>query len=110
NGRNEWILEKVTELGVAIIIPLQTTRSEREKFRYDRWRNILVSAMLQSQQYYLPELRDLTAVEELAKEMNLVPQKLVAHCMKDVPRRPLSEALEKDKETLLLIGPEGDFT
>src|SRR5690606_35843555 len=41
SSRNEWILEKVTELGVATIIPLQTTRSEREKFRYDRWRNIL---------------------------------------------------------------------
>ncbi len=110
SARNEWILEKVTELGVTTIIPLQTTRSEREKFRYDRWHNILVAAIIQSQQYYLPELRELTPVDKLADEMNNIGQKLVAHCMDGGQRQPISTAVQKDKETLLLIGPEGDFT
>jgi len=110
SSRNEWILEKVTELGVTTIIPLQTSRSEREKFRYDRWNNILVSAILQSQQYWLPDLRALTPLEELQAEMKDVPVKLVAHCMEGMNRVPLRDAIIKDKETLLLIGPEGDFT
>lgn len=109
SSRNEWILEKVTELSVATIIPLQTARSEREKFRYDRWRNILASAMMQSKQYYLPELKELTPLDKLVSEFQNAEQKIVAHCM-DTVRQPISAALRKDKETLLLIGPEGDFT
>lgn len=110
SSRNEWILEKVTELGVTSIIPLQTTRSEREKFRYDRWHNILVSAMLQSQQYYLPQLKQLSALDVLVAAHGATEQKLLAHCMDNTARQPISEAMKKDKETLLLIGPEGDFT
>lgn len=109
-ARNEWILEKATELGVATIIPLSTKRSERDKFRYDRWQNILVAAILQSQQYYLPDLREVTTLDAVMSELEAVPQKLVAHCMGEQSRKPILEAIEKDKETLLLIGPEGDFT
>lgn len=109
-SRNEWLLEKITELGAATIIPLQSTRSEREKFRFDRLQNILVSAILQSKQYYLPELKELTPLPVLLKEMVHVPQKLMAHCMEEHSRQPIAVAMQKDKETLLLIGPEGDFT
>ncbi|MCB0698665.1 MAG: 16S rRNA (uracil(1498)-N(3))-methyltransferase [Chitinophagales bacterium] len=109
-NRNEWMLEKMTELGVASIIPLQAERSEREKFRFDRFRNILVAAIIQSQQYYLPELCELTPLEELVSKYDSVEQKLVAHCMADNERRPILDAIAKQKETLLLIGPEGDFT
>lgn len=110
SSRNEWILEKVTELGINTIIPLQTTRSEREKFRFDRWHNILVAAIIQSQQYFLPELRELTPLDKLASAFEGTEQKLVAHCMDAEPRQAISGAMQKDKETLLLIGPEGDFT
>ncbi len=110
SNRNEWLLEKVTELGVATIIPLQTGRSEREKFRADRFRKILVAALIQSQQYYLPDLRELTRLTDIVEEYKSVSQKLVAHCMDDAARLPISGAIEKQKETLLLIGPEGDFT
>lgn len=109
-NRNEWLLEKVTELGVTTIIPMQSARSEREKFRYDRFRNILVAAMLQSQQYHLPDLRTITPLSELVNEFSGIDQKLVAHCMPDIPRGPILDAVQKGKETLLLIGPEGDFS
>lgn len=110
SSRNEWILEKVTELGVTTIVPLQTSRSEREKFRFDRWNNILVAAILQSQQYWLPDLRALTPLQDICTELKDTPVKIVAHCMDGIARVPLRQAIEKDKETLLLIGPEGDFT
>ena len=42
--------------------------------------------------------------------MQNLPQKIVAHCIEHIERQPLSHTVEKDKETLLLIGPEGDFT
>lgn len=109
-SRNEWLLEKATELGARSIIPLIATRTERERIRYDRWKSILVSAMLQSQQYHLPVLPEAMSLKQVLEQFGNVPQKLAGHCITDKPRKPLSAALSPHKETLLLIGPEGDFT
>ena len=56
NARFEWFLEKATEIGITEIIPLICERTEKHHFRLDRMKNILVSAMLQSQQVWLPQL------------------------------------------------------
>ena len=64
SSRFEWFLEKATELGVVEIIPLQTKRSEKVFFKEERWNTILQTAMLQSQQFYLPKLH---AVQPLAQ-------------------------------------------
>lgn len=109
NNRNEWILEKATELGVKSIIPLNVKRSERNKFRYDRWKTIITSATMQSQQYYLPELTDAMDLDEVISSYADVPEKVVAHCMENLERVSIND-MQKQKETLLLIGPEGDFT
>ncbi len=108
-SRNEWLLEKATELGVASIIPLSATRTEKERIRIDRWHNILVSAMLQSQQYYLPHLAEITSLNEVIATYK-PEQKLLAHCISTRQRRKIADVLKPQKETLILIGPEGDFT
>lgn len=108
-SRNEWLLEKATELGVSSIIPLSVTRSERERTRFDRWYNILTSAMLQSHQYYLPHLAELTNLNTLFQTCT-TEQKLIGHCITSKPRMPVAQAMQPRKETLILIGPEGDFT
>ncbi len=109
-GRNEWLLEKITEMGVHTIIPVMTTRTVRDRIRYDRWKNILVAAMIQSQQHYLPDLSEAVSLPQLLEQYGYVDQKLVAHCMPSFIRDPLSAALKSHRETLVLIGPEGDFT
>lgn len=109
-NRNEWLLEKATELGVRSIIPLHATRTERERIKHERWYNILVSAMMQSQQYHLPVLTEVKSVAEVIKQHNTVKQKLVAHCIQERPRAVISAAMKPGMETLILIGPEGDFT
>ena len=55
-SRFEWFLEKATEIGVSAIIPLICKRTEKTHFREERMKTILVSAMLQSRQVWLPEL------------------------------------------------------
>ena len=110
NSRNEWLLEKATELGVASIIPIVSARSEKTHVRHDRWHKILQSAILQSQQDYLPELSDVMPLHQALTTFGHIPQKLVAHCIEDGEKRYLSEMLKPDGATLLLIGPEGDFT
>lgn len=112
NSRLEWFLEKATEIGVQEIIPLLCERTERQQFRYDRMKNILVSAMLQSQQAWLPVLHQPVAFEQLFREEDvaLAAQKLVAHCMPS-EKRSLGEVVDPSfPSQLILIGPEGDFT
>ena len=106
-SRFEWFLEKATEIGVTEIIPLLCERTEKEKFRYDRMKGILVSAMLQSQQTWLPVLHEPQPFEQLVKAAK-GPQNFIAHCLPD-EKQQLS-TLVTQNSSLILIGPEGDFT
>ncbi len=110
NSRNEWLLEKATELGVGSIIPVSVAHSEKTYVRNERWQKILQSAILQSKQYYLPHLSEITPLEQVLKQHEEIGQKLVAHCIDEIPKRPLSEMLKPANDTIILIGPEGDFT
>lgn len=109
-SRNEWLLEKATELGIASIQPIMSTRTEKFHPKEERWHNILVSAMLQSKQYYIPQLKAPTSLASIIEEHNDTSQKCIAHCDIGFDRQPLDEFFENEKDTVFLIGPEGDFT
>lgn len=109
-SRNEWLLEKATELGVRSITPLVTARTEREKVKTERWNNILVSAMLQSRQAHLPVFNAPALFASFVSQSAQIEQKLIAHCIAEMPRKQIAAAMLPVKETLILIGPEGDFT
>lgn len=106
--RFEWFLEKATEIGIQTITPLLCQRSERSTIRHDRLEKILVSAMKQSLQGHLPELRPLTPLEKAVRQAT-EPRRLIAWCA-DTPLPHLSTRLDNTADTLILIGPEGDFT
>lgn len=111
-SRFEWFLEKATEIGITEIIPLLCERTERQHFRFDRMKGILVSAMLQSQQTWLPVLHEPVKFENA---LRLTPSsdevlKLIAHC-EETQKNPFSNfQIEKFSNSIILIGPEGDFT
>lgn len=111
-SRFEWFLEKATELGINEIIPLICDRTEREKFRHERLQAILVSAMLQSQQCWLPVLHEPIAYELLFRQEEVAgaAQKFIGHCAGG-DKINLVDAIDKlSASRLLLVGPEGDFT
>lgn len=111
-NRFEWFLEKATEIGVNEIIPLVCHRTEKEKFRHDRFKSILVSAMLQSQQCWLPVLHEPIAYELLFRqeEVAKTSQKFIAHCIEDEKRNLADLVNDALPSQIILIGPEGDFT
>ncbi|MEI9946085.1 MAG: RsmE family RNA methyltransferase [Chitinophagaceae bacterium] len=111
-NRFEWFLEKATELGINEIIPLVCKRTEKQKFRADRMKNILTSAMLQSQQVWLPVLHQPVTYELLfcQEEVAAASQKFIAHCI-ETDKKNLSDSIDKAfSPQIILIGPEGDFT
>jgi 16S rRNA (uracil1498-N3)-methyltransferase len=111
-NRFEWFLEKATEIGVSQIVPLICERTEKEKFRHDRLHGILISAMLQSQQVWLPVLHEPIAYELIFRmeEITNTPHRFIAHCIDDTQKRSLIQASGFPfHQSIILIGPEGDF-
>ncbi|MBD3580948.1 16S rRNA (uracil(1498)-N(3))-methyltransferase [Flavobacterium selenitireducens] len=108
NDRYEWFLEKATEIGVSEITPLICDRSERTQVKIERFEKIVVSAMKQSNQYFLPKLNEAKSFKEFTK-MEFGGQKFIAHC-EETQKRSLKNELSKGIDVTILIGPEGDFT
>lgn len=111
-NRFEWFLEKATEIGVTEIIPLLCERTERQHFRFDRMKGILVSAMLQSQQTWLPVLHEPVKFESALRQTSPSDGllKLIAHC-EETQKNSLNKVLSEVEGSnyIILIGPEGDF-
>ncbi len=107
-NRFEWFLEKATEIGVTEIIPLICERTEKEKFRHDRMNAICISAMLQSQQCWLPVLQEPVEFGKVVSQLSPV-QKFIAHCDDSSNKNNLS-TFQPFNSSTILIGPEGDFT
>jgi len=108
-NRFEWFLEKATEIGISEIIPLLCERTEKEKFRQERMQGIIISAMLQSQQCWLPVLHEPIAFKEAVGQAQQ-QQKFIAHCIEDSKRNLSDLVNESLSSQIILIGPEGDFT
>lgn len=104
--RFEFFLEKATEIGIAQITPLKSFHSERKNVKMDRLHKIIIAACKQSKNFHFPTLNELTPFQEVL-QMN-VEQRLIAHC--EEKDKIELKSLNFQKETLLLIGPEGDFS
>jgi len=109
-NRFEWFLEKATEIGVSSIIPLLCKRTEKTHFREERMRTILISAMLQSRQAWLPELSVSKKINEFLKNDLQYDQKFIAHCLEEEKKELKDFKLNNSSSKVILIGPEGDFT
>ncbi|WP_132052959.1 RsmE family RNA methyltransferase [Pseudocnuella soli] len=106
-ARFEWFLEKATEIGVSEIIPLICSRTEKEKFRLDRLQGIITSALLQSQQSWMPVLHEPVAFNQLVASRT-DEQKFIAHCLPN--EKTALASVAGGQSSIILIGPEGDFT
>ena len=67
--RFEWMIEKVTELGVKAVIPVEAARSDEGLFkaavkRVERWRKIARESSQQSRRVRVPEIRDAVRLTE----------------------------------------------
>lgn len=108
NDRFEWFLEKATEIGISEITPIICDHSERKQIKTDRFDKIILSAMKQSNQLYLPKLNEPIAFKDFVKTKNQGLQ-LIAHCEEN-EKKSLKDVLKPNENITMLIGPEGDFS
>lgn len=112
--RMEWLAEKATEIGFDELTFLNCRWSERTAVKTERIDKILISAMKQSHKAWKPLLNGMTDFKTfLQKVQNKSTQKYICHCHEEAtlhPKLPLKDVLQTGKDTLILIGPEGDFS
>ncbi|MEO9022231.1 MAG: RsmE family RNA methyltransferase [Ginsengibacter sp.] len=108
-SRFEWFIEKATEIGVSAIIPLLCKRTEKTHFRKERITSVMISAMLQSKQAWLPQLTDPQKITDVIKREEY-DQKYIAHCEEEKKRELKNISVDHSLSKIILIGPEGDFT
>ena len=107
--RYEWFLEKATEVGIDMVIPIVCDHSERRVLRRDRGEKIIISAAKQSLKTLFPTLDELTPLSEVLA-MPFEGKKFIAHCEEESERVYLGDLLSAGEDALVLIGPEGDFS
>ena len=106
--RLEWFLEKATEIGVDEITPLLCRYSERKVIKEDRLERVIVAAMKQSIKSFKPILHPLITFQDFVKQA-AEEGRYIAHCY-DEEKLSLKDVANTNKSTVVMIGPEGDFS
>jgi len=101
--KNDWVLQKCTELGVSHFIPIIADRSEKTGFNVERAEKIVIEAAEQCGRSDIPLVRDSmhvkNALEQYQGKLDLYV------CEQN------SEGDQKiDKKAGVLIGPEGGWS
>lgn len=128
--RMEWFAEKATEVGVDHFSFLDCANSERRVLKHERIEKTVVSAMKQSHKATKPVVDELVSFKQFIAQ-DFEGQRFIAHCytQQDIDgaasasATPEGVALEVSDEkpvldnliaadvpTLVMIGPEGDFS
>lgn len=107
--RFETFLEKATEVGTDEITPIFSFHSERKVYKTERGKRIIKAAAKQSISHYIPQLNEPLNFSEVIKSAS-ADAKFIAHCHPNTERIDLLPILSHQKDALILIGPEGDFS
>jgi 16S rRNA (uracil1498-N3)-methyltransferase len=105
--RFEFFIEKATELGVDEITPILCQRNEKNRIKEERLNRIIISAMKQSGNPFLPRLNpaiNFTSFLQTAQS----DIKLIGHCA--VGEKSSIGNMRFKSDTTVAIGPEGDFS
>mmetsp|Transcript_160 Transcript_160/g.489 ORF Transcript_160/g.489 Transcript_160/m.489 type:complete len:263 (-) Transcript_160:77-865(-) len=110
-ARADWMIEKLTEVGVETIIPLITERSSLQikDTRVDRWTRVAVAACKQSLRDVLPTfsqpetLADLTFRISTGTWSRVIMASFDGASLDTLPAKTSSSVL-------FVVGPEGGFT
>jgi 16S rRNA (uracil1498-N3)-methyltransferase len=108
--RMEWLLEKAVEVGVDEFHFPITSRTERVKFKEERLEKIAVSALKQSKSLYKAQINPPIDFASFLKNLTQNTERFIAWLGEEEPGPHLFQAMSKDKDVLILIGPEGDFS
>jgi 16S rRNA (uracil1498-N3)-methyltransferase len=103
NDKNDWVLQKATELGVRNFVPIISERSQKTDINIDRSKKIIIEASEQCGRSDIPDIREPILLSEAISEYKSTPL-LVCEKGDD----GLAEV--NYEKVALLVGPEGGWS
>ena len=107
--RFEWFVEKSVEIGVDEITPLICSNTEKPGIKRERINNLIISAMKQSLKSTITVLNEPCKFHDFIGKI-YAGSCMIAHCNNDSARSRIGEVYSKGNDSVLIIGPEGDFS
>ncbi|TMQ72099.1 MAG: 16S rRNA (uracil(1498)-N(3))-methyltransferase [Candidatus Eisenbacteria bacterium] len=106
--RFDWLVEKLAELGVARVRPIECARRRWASVmvRPDRWRRLAIAALQQSRGRFLLEIESPVS---LAAALELEVDRVLAVLADPAGVPPISVALPGSGTTVGVVGPAGGF-
>ncbi len=106
-SRIEWFVEKATEVGIGTISFFISKHSERREVKVERLEKVATAAMKQSLKTFHPQLGEITDLRKLIDSAT-ESSKFIAHYIS--PDQLLLKDAALSQDSIVLIGPEGDFS
>ena len=105
----DFLVEKVTELGVNTIVPLTTERTIPRHAKTERWQKLALAAMKQSCRCVLPRVAE---TESLKNFITSIPNNTIKLIPHEQSTRPMADVLQHRNlpSVAICIGPEGGFS
>ncbi len=114
--RPEWVVQKLTELGVDVILPLQTQRSvvrwdgARAAKQLTKWRVIAREASMQSRRVRIPTILPVTSLAQAIRSSESTPTGIGGSLpATPVFAEPGAQPLDASVDRFVLVGPEGGW-
>tara|TARA_B100000579_G_C22663276_1_gene771991 strand:+ start:262 stop:942 length:681 start_codon:yes stop_codon:yes gene_type:complete len=105
-NRLEWMVEKLSEIGISRITFVLSENSEKKKLKYDRIIKKTISALKQCNSLFLTDIQELILLEDYLKKTSNIKNKFFADLnSNNILKKPINK-----EKSLILIGPEGDFS
>lgn len=105
--KNDWIIQKCTELGVKNFVPILASRSEKTGFNLERAKKIIIEAAEQCGRSDIPHVREPLLLETALSEYGDKVKLLAAD--EENPNTK-HQASDIKKPVGVFIGPEGGWT
>tara|TARA_B100000686_G_scaffold343024_1_gene423125 strand:+ start:433 stop:1128 length:696 start_codon:yes stop_codon:yes gene_type:complete len=102
-----YLIEKITEIGVKKIIPILTDHSERLRLNYERLNRIIVESVEQSESLYVPKLEPLAKIDDLLKNWN--SDRSIIFC-DESGGEPIFKLPINKKRIAIFVGPVGGWS
>jgi 16S rRNA (uracil1498-N3)-methyltransferase len=126
-ARGDWMIEKLSELGVARFVPLMTARSvvhPEGRNKIERWQRLAAESAKQSHRSGVMRIEPLTALDEVLKGLSGPAAYLSTAAAATVPLStwfvggttgkpegmPVPPGAEDSQSLTLLVGPEGGWS
>lgn len=110
----DWLVEKLTELGVRSLQLLQTERTVAQTEKLERWEKIVTAALKQSENPWRMKIKPLLKLEDA---LNAPSPNASKYFLSPTSAHPLARALSQPNSSsslpdriILVIGPEGGLS